>query len=177
MPRLDETRCRQGSPLNRMFTADEAATIKRFINSFQVRLWNGREPYVDRSHPFGEYTIYLPRSSGAAFPWSKVSFGWSLADGVVTVYAGRLHIHGIGVVSFVETEVTLLAETCTIYAHCARGSLANGTIAVSASPAATSNTHYRFPLYTFTYDTESETYETPPRIHHFGDLHLDAPVM
>jgi len=115
--------------------------------------------------------------SGSGFPWNKIAFGWSLAGSECTINAGRLHIHGIGVVSFGATTVTLLAETCTVYAQCARASFFAGEIAVSASPAATSNTHYRFPLYTFTYVTETTSYETPPAIHHFGDLHLDAPVM
>jgi hypothetical protein len=187
MSRLDETRCRPGSPLNRMFTAGEAAVIKRFINSFQVRLWNGREPFVDRTNPYGEYTIYLPRT-GDSFPWSKLSFGYALAvvyggteeaptvTTTCTINSGTLRIHGIGTVSFPESEITLLAETCTVYAQAARGSLADGTIHVSASPSATSNTHYWFPLYTFTYDATTERHALDT-IHHFGDLHLDVPVM
>jgi hypothetical protein len=115
-------------------------------------------------------------SGGSGFPWHKVAFGWSLADNVVTIRAGVLHIHSIGKVNFPETAVTLLAETCTVYAQCARGSYADGQILVSAAPPATSNTHYRFPLATFSYNEETDNYAMET-IHHFGDLHLDTPLM
>ncbi len=63
---LDEDQCERGKPLSSMFTAQEAKLIKRFINSFRVRMWEGKYPFVDRDDPEGEYTIYLPHAEGGS---------------------------------------------------------------------------------------------------------------
>jgi hypothetical protein len=164
-----------------MFTADEAATIKRFINSFQVRLWNGREPYVDRSHPFGEYTIYLPRSSGAAsFPWSKLAFGYTLAmeetTWICTIYPGAVRLHGIGVRTLdAETDVVLSGSPAWVYVEFSRATAAPSTLtlAVAASEPVSTSAVVRIPLYRFDYTNGAYTMG---RICNMGDVHFDTPV-
>jgi hypothetical protein len=47
---------------------------------------------------------------------------------------------------------------------------------VSASPASSSNTHYRFPLYTFTLNPGAVKHALS-KVHNIGDIHLDTPVM
>ena len=184
MPRLDENRCRPGAPLKQMFTADEAAAIKRFINAFQVRTWTGLEPFVDRSHPYGEYTIYIPKT-GSGFPGEDVAFGrsplWRDSGNsnawTVTIYPGAIRFHGIGVRQMTEeADVALLAETCTVYVQATLANADAPVILVSAVAPESSNTHVRVPLYTYVYDPAKETYAKPFN-HHFGDVHFGAPML
>lgn len=130
-------------------------------------------------------TLDSARSSagGSAFPWQLMAFGYAIAFDsstsvtTCTINAGTLRIHGIAAIAFAATTLELLAETCTVYAEKQRGNWGTGgSILVSASPSASSNSHYRFPLYTFAYDgtTGRHTLET---IHHIGDIQLDTPVM
>jgi hypothetical protein len=125
--------------------------------------------------------------TGSGVDYSKWAFGFALTKDageteedppvtVCTVSAGRIHKHGLGSITFPQVDVTLLAETCTVYAQCARNSYMDGSILVSASPSATSNTHYRFPLHTFTYN-ESTNSHALQTIHNLGDIHLDTPTM
>lgn len=147
-----------------------------------ARLLNGAKAFGSAWIRLGPNGLHIG-SSGTGFPWSKVAFGYSLAYdsdtsiSTCTIYAGTLRIHGIGEVSLAETDVTLLSETCTVYVQVERGYTGSGgAILASASPSASNNSHYRFPLYTFAYDgtTGRHTLET---IHHFGDIQLDTPVM
>ena len=72
---LDENTCSRGMPIRKLFSAEEARLVKRFINSFRVRMWEGNYPFVDRSDPLGEYVIYLPRALGEQVAFEVISVG------------------------------------------------------------------------------------------------------
>jgi hypothetical protein len=114
---------------------------------------------------------------GSSFPGLNVSFGFQPDFPHVTVAAGELHIHAAAHAVFSQATVELLAETCTIYAQCRKGTLADRQILVSASAPETDDTFYRFKLYTFTYNAETSTYVRIPKIHRIGDIDFDTPVL
>ncbi len=65
---LQERNCRRGLPLKKMWTAAEAALVKRFLDRFEVKTYDGNDPFIDRSNPYGEWKIYIP-GNVVAFPW------------------------------------------------------------------------------------------------------------
>jgi len=117
------------------------------------------------------------------FPWHRVSFGYRQIADQCTIYPGRIWAHSVGywhMPSDQPQDVTLLAETCTVYAQAIRGNAAPGvpgniSILVSADPPPSNNTHIRVHLYTFDYLEDSERHALA-HIHHFGDVHLDTPL-
>jgi hypothetical protein len=151
-----------------MFSAWEARLVKRFINNFRVVTWNGREPYIDRSDPFGEYTIYIPRSSGGAtFPWSKLAFGYSLSGTTCTIYGGSIRIARVGTYAVGETNVTLSGAVVWIYVRHAYDH-GETTIEVSATEPSGSTDYMEFPLYNFVRNAGG-AYELS-RICNMGDI-------
>jgi hypothetical protein len=164
-----------------MFTADEAAAIKRFLNSFDVRLWNGREPYVDRSNPFGEYSIYIPRTAG--IDYTKFCFGFKLTRSVdesenvtwtITIYPGKVRLHGLRTYSLdASVDITLTAEVEHIYAVVNRVSGSAVTIDQATEEPTTTGTTMKLPLYTV--EKTGSAYGTPT-IHHLGDFDFDTPI-
>ncbi len=192
MPNLDETRCRPGAPLKRMITAEEAAIIKRFINGFRVESWNGSAPFIDRSHPYGEYTIYIPRSGGggAGVDYSKWAFGYSLGfdadtkETTCTISAGTVRIHGQSNLALDESEIVLTGTPCYVYLEYTRPSGGLSLKVINEDPDSTATT-VRLPLYIFdgsvTSVPEGDSYltysiRTKGGILHLGDFNFDTPI-
>jgi len=57
---LREDTCRKGVPLRKLWTAEEARTVKSFVNNLRVQLWNLPYTQVDPD----EAVIYLPAVAG-----------------------------------------------------------------------------------------------------------------
>lgn len=195
MPTLNESSCRPGARLKNMFHAWEAGLIKHFINSFRVVLWDGQQPFVDRSNPYGEYTIYIPRSGGGSIDMSKFAFGYKLVsvaaetEGEPSTTAceitpGTIRFHGAGAwslpdISPLTYQVALdpMSEPW-VYAQMPRG---GGTVSVSASstePISNTST-FKLPLYLFK-RTDGGSYVLHPTaggVRHIGDYNGDTPLL
>jgi len=99
------------------------------------------------------------------------SFGldWE-ATGKVTIYAGRVHIHGDYEIEVDETELTLSASTDYVYVQWERGQ-SIATVEHSASYPTSNNTYVRQPLAKFEKVTVDETdYWNPTKRYHRGDV-------
>lgn len=192
MARLNERSCRSGAPLKQMFTADEAFVIKRFLNSFDVRMGGFREPFVDRSSPVGEYVIYLPRTSGTggvSFPWDKLAFGYALSaeldssdeptgNTICTINPGKIRIHGAGVFELTSAASVVLTPMTTawVYAQMPRAGGSITVLATSTEPESNA-TSLKVPLYKFTKSGESYVLSDGDGIRHMGDINLDVPLL
>ena len=191
MPWLDETTCRPGASLRRMFTSAEAAIIKRFINSFQVRTWNGREPYIDRSNVLGEYTIYIPRSggSGPPFPWEKLSFGHTIIrDGnstSVRINTGSIRRHGFAPWTLDGNDesrtVSLSGQTEIVFLNILKST---GLVLVDhqSTEPLTSGSEIKIPLVRLVGEIivpdEGDSYLSYALdwIYNMGEVHFDTPI-
>jgi len=68
---LREDTCRKGVPLRKLWTAEEARTVKSFVNNLRVQLWNLPYTQVDPD----EAVIYLPAVpavAGGDLGWSGI---------------------------------------------------------------------------------------------------------
>ena len=152
MALLDERTCKPKVKLNKMITASEMFLIKRFLNNFQVRTWNGSEPFVDRRSEYGDWTIWIPQSTGggggARFPWSKLAFGYSLAGSICTIYGGSIRIARVGTYATSDTVITLSGAVQWVYVKHAYDHEST-TIEVSATEPAGSADYLEIPLYNF----------------------------
>ena len=188
---LDERTCRAGIQLRKMITASEMFLIKRFLNNFQVRTSNIKEPFVDRSSEYGDWTIWIPEggTGGAGFPWSKLAFGYALTtiEGeteedddtpVVNINAGSVRMHGLRVYTYTPpeggSELPLVGDECIVFIEIDRLS-AGETITLSAQTVMTPTTAttLRIPLYTFIKTGEVYALHV---IHNMGDINIDQPI-
>jgi hypothetical protein len=162
-----------------MFTAGEAAVIKRFINSFQVRFWNGREPFVDRSNAYGEYTIYMPRSSGGSAAITS-TFDFALAYdaetdvSTCTISPGEVRMHGLRTYKLTEPAPVVLTGTIAcVHLVIDRASPSAPLTVASDLIAETDGANMRLPLYTF--EKKGASYALKAS-HHRGDFDFAAPI-
>lgn len=188
MAQLNEYSCRPGARLRNLFTAWEARAVKHFINSFKVVTWNGAEPRIDRSDPYGEYTIYIPRT-GTGVNYRKYAFGYSLStvEGeteedpsttICTIQPGAIRMHGAGVYYLAAAaEVTLdpMSEPW-VYASCPRGGGSVSIAASSTEPISNVST-LKIPLYQFERTTGGSYVLPDGGIRHIGDVNLDTPLL
>ena len=199
---LDERTCKRGVQLRKMITASEMFLIKRFLNNFRVRTWNGSEPFVDRSSEYGDWTIWIPEGGGGGggISLSKVSFGYSLlpfsadleseppvpAGTICRINVGSVRFHGIrtyrleslGIEDepYIGAEVDLVGETCYVSLGMDRQSV-DDTITVSAATQEeeSSSTTMRIPLYRFKAKGGGR-YEIDWHYRFGGDIDISAPI-
>ena len=119
--RFDESTCMSGKSLRAMLPAKEMRVIKRFLNTFNVRVWNKSYTEVDRSDPEGAWTIYIPQT-GASDPTKHYFLVEKKGADGVTVRAGATQQigsdpdprAGSGGDEFVVENLT---ESSVLYAH------------------------------------------------------------
>ena len=87
--RFDESTCMSGKSLRAMLPAKEMRAIKRFLNTFNVRVWNKSYTEVDRSDPEGAWTIYIPQTGA-----SEGSFPAKITGGGPVTYTADFHRDG-----------------------------------------------------------------------------------
>jgi hypothetical protein len=79
---LREDTCRRGVPLRRLWTAEEARTVKAFINNLRVQIWNLPYTEVDADNA----VIYIPQGGGgggiAVFNGRAFDPAGNLTDGL-----------------------------------------------------------------------------------------------
>ena len=114
---------------------------------------------------------------GGGFPWKRLSFGYSKANDVITVYPGAIRQHGRTIYDLVaSTEVTLSGAIEWVYAQVERADPGSSVLILhSTTEPETTSTHLRIPLYKFT-STDSIKY-TLERICNMGDINFDTPIV
>ena len=66
---LNETACKKGAAIKKLWRAEEARLVKHFLKNFSIRQWNGTYTYVDRSDQLGAWVLYIPQAgAGTLYP-------------------------------------------------------------------------------------------------------------
>ncbi len=130
--------------------------------------------------------------AGAAFPWSKLSFGYRLITDTeadpperkVRIYPGAIRMHGVAVYHLAPNlgldgagdEIALSGADVWVFAQVTRGASpgAGVGIGMSSNEPLTTTTTLRIPLYRFT--LEGDRYVLA-QICNMGDINLDTPLL
>jgi hypothetical protein len=124
-----------------------------------------------------------------SFPWSKLSFGYSLTTKAgeteedddlpaVNINAGSVRMHGLRVYTYTPPEggskLPLVGDDCIVFAEISRVS-SEDEITLSAQTVMTASTAttLRIPLYTFTKIGGAYALQV---IHNMGDINIDQPI-
>jgi hypothetical protein len=197
---LDERTCRPGVKLNKMLTASEAFLIKRFLNNFRVRMYNGSEPFVDRSSEYGDWVIWIPEGGGGGGGtslrnvdfWYRLVFDADTLTTSCTINPGYINVHGQARYELPEEpeenrEVELTGETAIVWLEYQRAIDGENypTITLRTGPVLPpiDGPVVSVPLFTFK-GTEVEVDESTSylsyrihRQHRIGGLDVDTPIV
>ena len=173
MTQLHTGQLRKGVPLRKLWSAAEAAMVKRFVRDLRVQIWNLPYTEVDAENA----VIYLPHSRGARGGVDINAYFWAVQSGVnsVKVMAGATQRAGHDPVDRGEQEFDDITEDSVIFAEY---DLENSDWSTSPAflkiadelPESTASTEYR-PIAYITGEGEG-TEEDPYRITEIVQAHV-----